>query len=119
WSPDGHSLFFLSDRAGSADLWRVSIEEASGATRGAPEPLTTGVARMMAACISTDGKRVAVTVDEPRGEILRTGFDPAAGRPLGVPARVFASSNPVSQMSLSTDGAWLAYRTVSPRENVF
>ncbi|MCM3905657.1 MAG: protein kinase [Pyrinomonadaceae bacterium] len=38
WSPDGEYLYFLSNRGGEMNLWRVSIEESTGRLRGAPEP---------------------------------------------------------------------------------
>jgi len=119
WASDGRSLFFLSDRGGGPDLWRVAIDEASGEVRGEPEPVTTGVARVMAGSISADGKRVAVMVDEAGGELLRTGFDPSAARPQGAPVPVFASSNAMIQLDLSRDGGWIAYGTTAPRENIF
>ena len=39
WSADGKSLYFLSDRDGSMNLWQVSIDEASGEIRGKPESI--------------------------------------------------------------------------------
>jgi Tol biopolymer transport system component len=35
WSPDGTGLYFLSNRSGSMNLWRVGIDEVTGATTGA------------------------------------------------------------------------------------
>jgi serine/threonine protein kinase len=32
WSPDGTGLYFLSNRSGSMNLWRVGIDEITGAT---------------------------------------------------------------------------------------
>ena len=40
WSPDGRFLFFSSDRGGSMNLWRVPIDERTGATLGPPEALS-------------------------------------------------------------------------------
>ena len=119
WAHDGRSLFFLSDRGGNADLWRVALNEASGAPGGAPTPVTTGVASVMGGSVSADGQRVAIVVSEARSELLKLGFDPVAGRAEGTPTRVFASSNAMTQPALSPDGAWIACRTVSPREDLF
>ena len=44
WSADGTWLYFGSDRGGSMNLWRVAIDERSGVTRGAPEPVTLAAA---------------------------------------------------------------------------
>ena len=42
WSAEGDHLFFLSDRGGAPGLWRVAIDERSGAVRGAPKPVSLG-----------------------------------------------------------------------------
>jgi len=118
WAPDGRMLYFLSNRGGSRDLWRIAIDEGSGKVRGEPEPVTTGVARVMAGSISADGKRIAVTVEEGHSEILRSGFDPIAGRPLGTPVSIFSSSQELTQLAPSADGTWLAARTSTAREDI-
>ena len=41
WSPDGHYLYFCSNRAGTMNLWRVAIDEKSGKTLGEAEAVTT------------------------------------------------------------------------------
>jgi TolB protein len=41
WSPDGKYLYFSSDRGGSMNLWRMRVDEESGAPKGQPEPVTT------------------------------------------------------------------------------
>ena len=42
WSPDGNYLYFSSDRSGSRNLWRVPIDEETGARLAEPESVTTG-----------------------------------------------------------------------------
>ncbi len=44
WSADGAWLYFSSDRGGTLNLWRVAIDERTGVTRGAPEPVTLAAA---------------------------------------------------------------------------
>ncbi len=61
WSPNGRWLYFISDRGGSPDLWRVRIDEASGRVEGELQPVTTGIANVMEASISNDGRHIAVT----------------------------------------------------------
>ncbi len=119
WSPDGLWLYFLSDRRGGPDLWRIPLDESSGEVRGEPEPVTTGVARPMQGSISADGRRIALTIDTSRGEILRAAFDPVAGRTATEPVSLFSSASPFEQLDLSDDGTWITYRTSKPRENVF
>jgi Tol biopolymer transport system component len=119
WSPDGRWLYFLSDRGGSPDLWRVPIDESSGETRGAPEPVTTGIARIMQADFAGDGKRLAVTAQRASGEVLRIPFDPARAAVTGTAETIHSSSNPLTQTAVSNDGQWLAYRTTAPREQIW
>ncbi len=119
WTPDGKSLLFMSDRGGSPDLWRVGIDEASGQVRGQPEPITTGVARVMGASISADGQRVAIQIGESRSEILKLGFDLQSGRATGSPIALYSSSSPLEQLRISKDGSWLTYRTTFPQENIY
>jgi Tol biopolymer transport system component len=54
WSPDGRWLYFLSNRSGSMNLWRVAIDEASG-FRGAPQ-LLTAPASYVCISLSADGR---------------------------------------------------------------
>src|SRR5262249_6382130 len=37
WSPEGGFLLFSSDRSGAMNLWRIPIDEQTGATLGPPE----------------------------------------------------------------------------------
>ena len=57
WSPDGRFLYFLSDRNGTFNLWRIAIDEGSGRPRGAPEPVTLPARAVMQFRLSSDGKR--------------------------------------------------------------
>ncbi len=59
WAADGRSLFFVSDRTGTTDLWRQRLE-ADGAPTGAPEAVTAGVGAR-ASEFSRDGQSVAYT----------------------------------------------------------
>jgi Tol biopolymer transport system component len=119
WSPDDRWLYFFSDRRGGPDLWRIAVDGSTGASSGAPEPVTTGSSRPMQGSISGDGHRIALEIDASRGELLKLGFDPVAFRPVGAPATLFSSSSPFDQVDISNDGAWIVYRTTAPRENLF
>ena len=59
WAPDGEQLYFVSNRGGSTNVWRVRIDEASGQPLGEPEPLTTPAPFAAHLTISADGQRLA------------------------------------------------------------
>lgn len=56
WSPDSRAVYFVSNRGGSMDLWRQSLD--SGEPQGDPQRVTTGVG-MRQAIFSPDGRRLA------------------------------------------------------------
>ena len=57
WSADGRTLFFVSNRGGSMDLWQQGIDE-HGAVSGEAKPLTTGLG-IDAAVFSPGGTTLA------------------------------------------------------------
>ncbi len=119
WSPDGRWLYFFSDRGGSPDLWRVAIDQKTGRLGGEPQPVTTGIARVVGGDIAADGQSIVLTAIRARGDILRAGFDPEALRLTGSPSSILSSSNPFNQVDISPDGRRLAYRTTAPREILY
>ena len=57
WSPDSQTLYFVSNRDGSNDLWQQRISEA-GAPEGEPERVSVGVG-MSEAWVSPGGTQLA------------------------------------------------------------
>jgi len=69
WSPDGRYLYFSSRRGGSMNIWRVAVDEKSGAVRGMPEAVTAIGASTEAEHLSFshDGRHLAyVALQETR-----------------------------------------------------
>ena len=69
WSADGRTLFFLSNRGGSVDLWQQRITE-EGLPDGEACPLTVGVG-MRAAALSADGRTLAYARGRPIANVWR------------------------------------------------
>ena len=59
WSADGSKLFFVSNRAGTMDLWQQHIGR-DGKPEGEPEPVTSGL-EIRSASFSPDGSKLAYT----------------------------------------------------------
>ncbi|MDX1387561.1 MAG: protein kinase [Acidobacteriota bacterium] len=118
WSPDGRWLYFISDRGGSRDLWRIAIDESSGKVLGEPQAVTTGMARIDEAAVSAAGDVVVTTV-RTRGEIFTVDFDPVSERPVGERTTLLTSSNPFTQLSSRFDNPKILYRTTAPRERIY
>ena len=57
WTPDGKSLFFLSNRSGSSQVWRILVDGGE-AGQISDEPLDVGNL-----VVSPDGKHLAFTMD--------------------------------------------------------
>ncbi|WP_224367962.1 alpha/beta hydrolase family protein [Hyalangium versicolor] len=57
WAPDGRSLFFLSSRGGSSQVWRLPIDG------GEPQQVTKLPLDVNAFTVSQDGTRLAVALE--------------------------------------------------------
>ncbi len=57
WSPDGRTLYYVSNRQGSRDLWQQRVL-ATGRPEGEPTRVTLGIG-MWRAALSPDGTRLA------------------------------------------------------------
>jgi len=120
WSHDGRRLYFSSDRGGSMNLWRVSIDEKTGQTRGAPEAVTSGVSgAAMHGQLSADGAQLVYVSRLTRSNLHQVRFDSAAGAIVGAPVPLTRGTAHASAPAISPDGAWLAFLEASPDEDLF
>ena len=83
WSPDGGTLYFLSNRTGFFNLWGLRLQPASGEPVGAPFQVTTFArssqaipSRLRQLGVSAGGDRLIVPVSEMSSSIwVLDGFD--------------------------------------------
>ncbi len=119
WAPDGRSLFFVSDRSGSMNVWRAPVDEASGRVLGEPRPITTSSQSLGLLSISQDGRRIVCATDERKSNLERWPLDPAALRVTGKLSPITHGSRAVRAADASPDGQWIAFDTSSPQEDLF
>jgi serine/threonine protein kinase/Tol biopolymer transport system component len=120
WSPDGRYLYYVSDRIGSPNLWRVRIDEDSGKALADPEALTTPAQWSGQLSIAADGRRIAYATRDGRSNLERIPFHRETGAITG-PAQPVTqgSTRLVRSGDVSPDGQWIVYDTSSPQEDLF
>jgi serine/threonine protein kinase/Tol biopolymer transport system component len=119
WSPDGRDLYFVSDRSGSMNVWRVAVDESSGKVKGAPEPVTTSSQSTGLLSLSRDGRRIVYATDEGKSNLERRPFDPVTHEMKGKAFAVTQGSRDVRSAAVSPDGQWIAFDIYTPQEDLF
>ena len=116
WAPDGRYLYFLSDRTGSQNIWRVRIDEASGKVQGSPEPLNAPAESVAGLSLGRDGHRLLYATDDSRVNVETIELDPAAGEVRGGLRPVITGSWSIVTADISPDGEKIAFYAQSPEE---
>lgn len=119
WSPNGKYLYFSSDRGGSMNLWRVSVDEASGLAIGEPKPVTSPSLWSGFLSISQDGKHLTYTALERRSNIQKLAFDPETGTIAGPLIPVTEGSTVFDFPDVSPDGQWVTFRSSGKQEDIY
>jgi Tol biopolymer transport system component len=112
WSPDGKYLYFVSDRSGGMQLWRVAIDEQAGQALSAPELVPTPSAFSQHISFSRDGHRLAFVNVSLKRNLYRVEIDAARGHIIGQPEAKTQWSRQGVDLDLSPDGERLVYTTV-------
>jgi Tol biopolymer transport system component len=113
WSPDGKHLYFVSDRSGGMQLWRVAIDEQTGQTLSAPELVPTPSAFSQHISLSRDGKRLAFVNFSLKRNLYRVEIDPRREKVIGRPAAQTQWSRQGVDLGLSPDGEHVVYTTLT------
>jgi WD40 repeat protein len=118
WAPDSRSLFFISDRGGESNIWRMPIEPSSGKAAGDPVQVTLAPGRCEALSVAGDGRIMFSVFTESAYAGIRP-FDPVARKFAGPIDTLFAQSRLVDDARISPDGKWMVYRYAFPQEDLF
>ncbi len=103
WSPDGRFIYFVSDRQGPTDIYRMP----SRGGRTAPERLTVGLGAQSLS-LSADGRRLAYNVYRTVGNFWSVPF---GRRPMSLhdAIQVTRGNQSAENPSVSADGKLLYY----------
>ena len=71
WSRSGQYLWFLSDRGGTRNIWRVRIDERSGKTLGAPEAVTAPADSVESQALAGEGDTIVYSNASLRSFLMR------------------------------------------------
>lgn len=120
WSPDGKFVYFSSNRGGSVNIWRVAIDEESGAVAGTPEAVTTIGAATSALQLSfgRDVRKLAYIAQDEIRNLRRISFDPAGGKATGDPSSITRGSMQLWFPDASPDGEWLTCYSMGNQRHI-
>ncbi len=104
WSHDGKFLYFSSDRSGSMNLWRVALDEKTGAQTSDPESVTTPSKYLRHITIARDGKSIAYVRYESQSNLQAIQFDPKTLKVTGEAAYITRGDREVGNPSLAPEG---------------
>jgi Tol biopolymer transport system component len=119
WSRDGKFVYFSSDRDGAMNIWRVPVDEKSGAATGAPQSMRTPALYAGYFSMAADDRHVVYQANAANVELLQIDFDPATERVTTKPDPLLSGSMHIRYPAASPDGKWVAFTAISPQEDVF
>jgi Tol biopolymer transport system component len=107
WSPDGTSLFFISNRQGPSDVYAVRLSE-DGRPQGEPARVTTGLGPQSIA-FSGAGDRMVYATYAARANLFSLPIPEAGPVDTSGVAALTSGNQIIEAMTVSRDGAWLVY----------
>jgi len=119
WAPDGDYLYFLSNRGGEMNLWRVMIDENTGALRGAPE-----AANLPNNCqqvsFARNGSSLIYGQNTRSENLWQIDFDPVSGQVSGVATALTQGLKRYTFFSLAPDEQSFVYLARGePQQDLF
>jgi len=119
WSPDGRHLYFASNRGGSMNLWRIGIDQSSGAPHGPAEPVTMPSVWSAPFAIAAVAGSIAYVARDERASLLGLPFDPQAAEPAGPATTITRGALLYFNMDLSPAGDRIAFTSTGGQEDVY
>jgi len=120
WSADGEYLYFLSNRGGEMNLWRVSINESNGGLRGSPEPATLPSNNCQHVSFARNGSGLIYGQSTRNENVWQIGFDPARGEISGAASFLTQGLKRYAFFSLAPDEQSFVYLARGePQQDLF
>jgi serine/threonine protein kinase len=111
WSLGGEYLYFLSNRGGTMNAWRVAIDERTGIPKKPPEPVTLPAQSVGGLSLGGNGASAVYSQASQRNTLAKVGFDPVSRAVTGTPQPV-AAEHAAANFSFSPDGTKLVADTL-------
>ncbi|MBI3424940.1 MAG: PD40 domain-containing protein [Acidobacteria bacterium] len=120
WSPDGAYLYFLSNRGGEMNLWRVALDESTGRLWGALEPATLPSNNCQYVSFARNGSTLVYGQSTRSENLWQIGFDPVKGRVNGAATPLTQGLKRYALFSLVPDEKSFVYLTRGePQQDLF
>jgi eukaryotic-like serine/threonine-protein kinase len=120
WSPDGEQLYFLSNRGGEMNLWRVAIDENTGQLRGEPEPATLPSNNCQYVNFARDGSALVYGQATRSENLWQIDFDSTRGEVNGAPTSLTQGLKRYAMFSLAPDEKSFVYLARGePQQDLF
>jgi eukaryotic-like serine/threonine-protein kinase len=117
WSPDGRFLYYLSNKGGSMNLWRISINEGTGAVKQPPQPVTTPAIDAAHLTFARTANRGMYVQRFSAANIHRIKFDGKVTS--GAPTQVTRGTKTLLVSDVSADGEWIAFMSSGAQEDIY
>lgn len=112
WSPDGKFLYFVSDKNGNWNVWRIAIDENTGKALSEPETIGVPSKSSRHLAFSADGKKMIYVQYESQSNIQGVEFDEKNEKIIGTPNWVTSGDREVTRAELSPDGKLFLMRQI-------
>ncbi len=109
WSPTGEQLYFLSNRGGEMNLWRVALDETTGAVRGQPEAAMLPSNNCQYVGFARHGSALVYSQLMRSENLWQLAFDPAREEVTGAPTPLTHGMKRYTQFVFAPDEESFVY----------
>jgi Tol biopolymer transport system component len=107
WAPDGRHLFWVSDRGGTRDVYRIAIAD-DGAPAGSAARITTGL-DAHSITLSADGRRMAYAKFHTLSNVWSIPVPDEGPVSIGLAEQVTFGNQMIEDVDVSADGQWIVF----------